>query len=203
MVAELVVIAIRERRPTRSDVAHRTNYRNYKDELRADFNARCGYCDSLDGYFGGKSGAHIDHFAPQSKFPTLKSEYGNLVYSCPFCNRAKANKWFGDDAETPNDGREGFVDPCSEEFGNHLARLPSGEIVPTSRLGEYMIDHLKLQLMRHRFIWQAQRLDRLAKKMHALRPLVPKEGPIYQQLLEAIIKVIEKKKEYESRIHAE
>ena len=134
-MVDLVVVILRERIPVRSVVVQRANYRLHKSELRADFNARCGYCDSIDEFFGGLSGAHIDHFAPKSKFPLLVRHYDNLVYSCPFCNRAKSNKWLGDDAETPNNGREGFVDPCSEEFDTHLARRPSGGDSANEQIG--------------------------------------------------------------------
>ena len=199
---DLAVVALRERIPVRSVVAQRANYRLYKGELRADFNARCGYCDSIDEYFGGLSSAHIDHFAPKSKFPELASHYCNLIYSCPFCNGAKSNKWLGVDAGIPNNGREGFVDPCNEEFDTHLARRASGEIVPTSRLGEYMVNHLKLRLMRHRFIWQAQRLDELMARLLELRPLVQGGNPLHLELLEAIADLLGAYQEYRRRIYA-
>ena len=193
----------RELIPARSAVAYKGNYRLYKGELRADFNYRCGYCDSTDEYFGGLSGAHIDHFAPKSKFPTLATQYDNLVYSCPFCNRAKSNKWLGNDANIPNDGKEGFVDPCSDEFDRHLTRRASGEIVPKTRLGEYMVDHLKLRLVRHRFIWQAQRLDKLLTELQQLLPLVQSGDPRRLELLEAIAGLIGAYQNYRRRIYAE
>ena len=200
-MAELGVVAFRERVPVRSVVAQRANYRLHKGALRVDFNARCGYCDSTDEYFGGRSGAHIDHFAPKSRFPKLASQYSNLVYACPFCNRAKSNKWLGDDARIPNNGREGFVDPCCDEFDTHLARRRSGEIVPTSRLGEYMVDEIKLRLVRHRFIWQAQRLDELMKRLLELRPRVREGSRNRLELLESIADLLGSYHEYRRRIN--
>lgn len=197
------MVAFRERVPARSVVAQRANYRLHKCALRVDFNSRCGYCDSTDEYFGGLSGAHIDHFAPKSKFPELKNQYDNLVYACPFCNRAKSNKWIGNDAKTPNNGREGFVDPCSDEFDTHLSRRPSGEIVPKSRLGEYMVEEMKLRLMRHRFIWQAQRLDQLMTRLLQLRPRVREGSPSRVELLESIADTLGVYQEYRRRIYAE
>ena len=197
------MVPFRERIPVRSAVPRRANYRLYKGELRVDFDCRCGYCNSIDEYFGGLSGAHIDHFAPKSKFPDLESQYKNLVYTCPFCNRAKSNKWIGDDAETPNNGREGFVDPCNDQFDIHLARKPSGEIVPKSRLGEYMVDEMKLRLVRHRFIWQAQRLDQLMARLLQLRPQVQPGNPRRLELLEAIADLLDAYQEYRRRIYAE
>lgn len=194
---------LRERVPIRSDVAPRANYRLHKGDLRSDFNSRCGYCDSMDEYFGGLSGAHIDHFAPKSKFPALETHYDNLIYSCPFCNRAKSNKWLGEDARIPNNGREGFVDPCNDEFDAHLARLSSGEIVSTSRLGEYMVENLKLRLIRHRFIWQAQRLDKLLARLLELRPLVQRGNPLHLELLDAIADLLGAYQEYRRRIYGQ
>ena len=198
-----MVVDLRERIPVRSVVAQRANYRLYKGELRADFNSRCGYCDSIDEYFGGLSGAHIDHFAPKSKFPALASHYHNLVYSCPFCNRAKSNKWSGNNANIPNNGKTGFVDPCSDELDKHLARRASGEIVPTTSLGEYMVDHLKLRLVRHRFIWQAQQLDELLTRLLQLRPLVQRGNPRRLELLEAIADLLGAYQDYRRRIYGE
>ena len=198
-----MMVVLRERVPVRSVVAPRVSYRLHKSDLRSDFGARCGYCDSIDEYFGGLSGAHIDHFAPKSKFPELASHYENLIYSCPFCNRAKSSKWVGEDAGIPNNGREGFIDPCSREFDMHLARRPTGEIVPTSRLGEYMIEHLKLRLIRHKFIWQAQRLDMLMTRLIELRPFVRNGNPLYLELLEAIADLLGAYQEYRRRIYAQ
>lgn len=187
----------------RSNVVQRSSYRSYKDDLRKDFNARCGYCDSSDEYFGGRSGAHIDHFAPKSKFPDLQNSYKNLIYSCPFCNRAKSNKWISDDPARSHDGTNGFVDPCDGDFDSHFVRRRSGEIVATSKLGEYMIDHLKLRLVRHMYIWQADRLDKLLSRLVELRKHVPSSNPRHIELLTAMADMIEDYQKYRRRIYAE
>ena len=175
-------MAFREQVPIRSTVEPRNNYRAYKAELRTDFRERCGYCDALDEYFGGTQGSHIDHFAPKKKFPHLKTVYENLVYSCPFCNRAKSNKWIGNDPSVPNNGTNGFVDPCDPEFDEHLARDATGRVVPLTHLGQYMVDNLNLRLMRHQFIWQAQRLDQLAERLEELIRTVKDNHPLYNEL---------------------
>jgi uncharacterized protein (TIGR02646 family) len=118
---------VQEQRPVRSEgVMPRTKHQAYKDELRVDFRRRCGYCDDKDVYSGGKRGFHIDHFKPKSKFDDLKTTYSNLVYSCPYCNIAKSNKW---------KPRVGFIDPCSAEYENHLLRDERGRIVPKTKRG--------------------------------------------------------------------
>lgn len=198
-MAQVQTIAFRRKAPTRSKVAPRNSYRDYKGELRENFGARCGYCDGLDDYFGGSAGSHIDHFAPRSKFPHLETVYDNLVYSCPFCNRAKSNKWIGDDDAVPNNGTHGFVDPCSLEFDKHLARDAIGRVVPLTQLGEYMVKNLNMRLIRHRFIWQAQRLDELAEKMETLRPIVKDNHPLYVELLEALADIFTAYRHYRRR----
>lgn len=194
-------MVFRERVPTRSAVKARKIYRDYKEELRADFGSRCGYCDAFDEYFGGAPGSHIDHFAPKSKFPKLETTYDNLVYSCPFCNRAKSNKWIGNDHSVPNNGSRGFVDPCSTEFDQHLARDETGGIVPLTPLGEYMVSNLNMRLIRHRFIWQAQRLDQLAEKLEELRPVVKNNHPLYSELLESLADIFQEYRTYRRRVN--
>jgi uncharacterized protein (TIGR02646 family) len=80
-------------KPTRTCAESYSNYRSFKKHLENDFNNRCGYCDDPDSYYGQEISYHIDHFKPKSEFPELEVEYKNLVYSCPYCNRAKSNKW--------------------------------------------------------------------------------------------------------------
>ena len=197
------VASLRERVPVRSSVNVQGGYRNHKRDLRADFGKRCGYCDATDQYFGGLSGAHIDHFAPKSKFPELTNTYENLVYSCPFCNRAKSNKWFGDDPRVANDGKEGFVDPCDLDFDRHLARRPTGEIFPVSILGVWMFHNFKMQLMRHRFVWQTHRLSCLLARLVELKPIVDKRHPLYSELLESIAEVVVLYLKYIARVYDE
>ncbi|MFW8696104.1 HNH endonuclease, partial [Mesorhizobium japonicum] len=74
--------------------------------------SKCGYCDTPDYYSGGRTGFHIDHFAPKSKFDLLKNEYNNLVYCCPICNLGKSDDWPGDNPNTSFMGDIGYIDPC-------------------------------------------------------------------------------------------
>lgn len=196
-------IALRETIPIRSSVTPRSNYRDYKGQLRRDFRKRCGYCDALDEYFGGRHGAQIDHFAPRSLFPDLETVYENLVYSCPFCNRAKSNKWIGDDYKIPNNGTDGFVDPTSSEFDNHLARDRKGKVVALTKLGEYMVKNLNLRLIRHQYIWQAQKLDQIAERLEQLRPHVAEDNLLYLNLLEAVADISSEYRKYRRRANAE
>jgi uncharacterized protein (TIGR02646 family) len=154
--------------PTRSEVEAKKSYKLYRKELAADFNRRCGYCDAHDDILWARGSYHIDHFAPHSKFPELKETYSNLVYSCPFCNRAKSSKWFSDSADEHNDGEKGFIDPCSTDYDKHLSRLEDGRIVPTTDLGRHLMLELKLQLVRHRMAWQSEAFHRLRERVDLL-----------------------------------
>jgi len=153
-------------KPARAaNIAKKTNYRDYKSALRSDFNSRCGYCDDDDLFLGGKRGYHIDHFAPQSKFGELETEYSNLIYSCPFCNISKSNDWPSNDASENIVGNEGYIDPCDAEYDNHLYRNESGKIIPSTELGNYIHTKLKLNLMRHEMIWKYGQIRELIEKL--------------------------------------
>ena len=170
--------------PVRSDVDSRNSYQQYRAELKADFNHRCGYCDAHDDVVWARGHYHIDHFAPHSQFPLLKESYENLVYSCPFCNRAKSNKWHGNDATVHNDGIRGFVDPCSNEYDQHLTRSDDGKIIALTNLGRYLLVELKLQLARHQMAWQSEALLKLRDRVSALLDDPRLEGDQRMVLLE-------------------
>lgn len=160
--------SVQWQKPARSPVEPQGNYRNYKDNLRSDFHQYCGYCGTLDEYCGGKRGFHIDHFAPKSKFSERETDYSNLVYSCPYCNGRKSNTWVTDDPDQSHDGTIGFVDPCHDEYENHLTRHSNGAITHKSSIGDFMVQNLNLGLLRHQMIWQAQKLFRLRDIVNGL-----------------------------------
>ena len=66
---------------TRSFVAPKGSYANYRQDLRVDFWYSCAYCSITEVEAQGIA-FEIDHYAPHSKFPELKHDYGNLMYSC-------------------------------------------------------------------------------------------------------------------------
>lgn len=194
-------MVLRKGLPIRSKVAAKTSYRAYKEDLRRDFSSRCGYCDALDEFFGGMRGYQIDHFAPKSLFPEWLLEYRNLVYSCPFCNRAKSNKWVGEDKSVPNDGSSGFVDPCDPDLDNHLERDGHGRICAKTELGRYMIENLNLSLIRHQFVWQAQKLDELLGELLELQERLSADTEHYRTILEEIVRVTREYREYRRRAY--
>lgn len=160
-------MVLRDAIPLRSDVAVQVKYADYRADLRGDFNGRCGYCDDSDAYCDPIC-FHIDHFAPKSRFAELETTYINLVYACRFCNMRKSNHWVGDDPATPNDGTRGFVDPCDEQYDDHLERSVDGAIVAKTPLGRYMTRRLCLHLVRHQVLWNSRRARKLREQIDPL-----------------------------------
>lgn len=141
------------------------NNADNKEKLAEDFFHRCAYCNDMDIYGGGFRAYQVEHFAPKSKFPELEFNYDNLLYACPWCNRAKWNTWPSDDPSQNIVGEIGFIDPCSDEYDKHLKRLPKGNIVGITPLGKYMYKMLQLYLKRHEIIYN---LDRVEKEIDKL-----------------------------------
>ena len=146
-------------------VRWRTNKLN-KEQLIIDFEHKCAYCDDYDKYVGGSKVYHVEHFAPKEKFPELQFTYDNLLYACPYCNISKSNKWPSNNSDINVVENEGFVDPCTEEYNNHLERKENGSISYLSPVGEYMYYNLKLYLQRHQLIYN---LVRVHKKLKDVR----------------------------------
>lgn len=154
-----MVRAIKEKKPVRSYSGEmwRTNSSN-KRRLAKDFNNKCAYCDDYDIYGGGYNSYHVEHFAPKEKFPYLQYTYENLLYSCPYCNISKSNKWISDKAEVSVIAEKGFIDPCTDDYYEHLKRKKDGSIIYTTKLGEYMYYELNLYLSRHRILYNLEQL---------------------------------------------
>lgn len=151
---------LKKKKPVRSHcgIAYRTKTTN-KKHLAIDFSHRCAYCDDLDALSSSYRSFQVEHFAPFSKFPELEYNYDNLLYACPWCNRAKWDIWPSEDPNVNVVGEEGFVDPCSDEYHTHLDRQPDGKVVWKTPLGHYMYSTLKLFLKRHEVIYNVERLE--------------------------------------------
>lgn len=149
-----------------------TNKSN-KKRLVIDFDRKCAYCDDHHHYSGGYNSYHVEHFAPKDKFSHLEFVYDNLLYSCPYCNESKSNKWVGQDESQNIVGDKGFVNPCTVEYNNHLQRNKDGSIFYLTPVGEYMFLELKLYLKRHQLIYNIEKVQ--AKKKLLEAKIVEKE----------------------------
>ena len=142
-------------KPKRTCTKKYKSHRQYKKYITDDFNRRCGYCDDADHWMGGWRNFDIDHFKPQNntnfpEFKNLASCYENLVYSCFYCNNKKDNEW---------SNTNGFVDPCSNEYDNHLCRNNKGQIKYITPQGKYIHKNLNLGLKRHELLWLMEKLN--------------------------------------------
>lgn len=80
----------------------------------------------------------------------------------------KSNHWIGTDPTTPNDGERGFVDPCEQDYDEHLERTSEGAIISKTALGKYMSRRLCLHLVRHQVLWISRRARRLRDEIDPL-----------------------------------
>lgn len=76
---------------TRSTVEQKSDYRQYKPELRKDFWHSCAYCTLCESEAGGHRFT-IDHYEPKSVRPELETRYENLFYACDTCNEMKGDR---------------------------------------------------------------------------------------------------------------
>lgn len=137
-----------------------SRHSEYKQDLKVDFNFRCGYCNDSDHWTGGWRFFQIDHFIPRKYLVSISPiEYTNLIYSCFFCNNSKRAKWPSKDENIPIFQNEGFVNPRNPEYKEHLCRDRFGNIIHKTAIGKYMIRELKLNLKRHSIIWNLERIE--------------------------------------------
>ena len=193
-------MALRELKPARREIVAKPKYTDYREDLRADFNGRCGYCDDSDAYTDSIC-FHIDHFAPKTQFAELVTSYANLIYACRFCNMRKSYHWIGLDPNVPNDGSRGFVDPCDDQYDDHLERTPEGAIVSKTVLGLYMVNRLNLHLIRHQVLWNSRRARKIREEIDPLIERFKQAGlpksDAYVALLERYIDLTKEIERYE------
>ncbi|SHN92932.1 HNH endonuclease [bacterium endosymbiont of Bathymodiolus sp. 5 South] len=180
------MINVQKIKPTRTCAKSYSDYRSFRGYLKGDFNNRCGYCDDPDLHCGQEISYHIDHFKPKSKFPKLETNYDNLVYSCPYCNRAKSDKW---------KEKNGFIDPCSREYDENLQRNDKGEIQSTTERGKYIVQNLQLYLRRHKLIWALAILGKKKLQLDESLDAMPTNDPNE-------LKILRKFKEIQEKIDA-
>lgn len=132
------------------------NYHEYKPFLREDFYERCGYCG--DHEFFRDTFYEIDHFVPKTLAPEKIKDYSNLVYSCRTCNNSKRAKWPTKLADKPNNGNEGWIDPCDSEYSKQFERLSDGSVKAKTVLGQWIWRELSLGNPIHRLKWSLEQL---------------------------------------------
>ena len=130
-------------------------YQWYRGCLRLDFECRCAYCLIHESDNNGTENFEIDHFHPKGRYKKLEEKYANLYYACHLCNGAnhKGAKW--PSAEEARRG-ERFVDPCAEDWEEHVEFLEDGSARPLTPAGQYSLrtiglDRAQLRIHRGKF----------------------------------------------------
>lgn len=176
----------------RRNLDKRSHYSKYLEELREDFHDLCGYC--------GKSSTitrypfEIDHFVPQAISDEKKHLYENLVYSCWQCNRKKGSTWPTEDADKPNDGEKGFVDPATDEYKEHLKRNLDGSIEAQTNVGLFMATTFKFNSRPIKEVWQAMVLleykDRIASEINSNSNVDSEQYKLYFKIDQKLAQII-------------
>ncbi len=180
-------MAFRQKTPSRSNgVPKQKDYKKYREQLQYDFNHRCGYCDDIDAPRAERY--EIDHFVPQTLDATLKTDYNNLVYACRSCNNSKRVQWPTGDKSRPNDGSCGWIDPCDAKYEEQFERDQYGGIIPTTSIGRWMYDALKLWKPQHEILWCYESIGNAVNEIYSHLDEIHDEKD-----LKAIIKIQELK----------
>ncbi len=105
-------------------------YEAYRDWLRDEFSFRCAYCLMRESWLRGSRGFQIDHCVAAARDPSRLFDYDNLVYTCPWCNQAKAV------VPVPN--------PTDIAYGQALHVNDDGVIEAKNELGAILVQGLRL-----------------------------------------------------------
>lgn len=161
------MIPFRNKTPKRRDIKTIVaRYSDHRDELKKDYESRCGYCNDVDTW--RTVWFEIDHFVPQKYLNTIsETDYSNLVYACRSCNNSKRAHWPTEDELTHHKNDEGFIDPCNDNYDKQFARNHSGRITHLTQLGKWMYYKLKLHKPQHEIIWQIEAIDSLIEECEA------------------------------------
>ena len=102
-----------------------SDYREYHDWLRDEFDFRCVYCLKRESWDRVRAVWPVEHLIARSKRSDLATEYSNLVNACAQCNSHKS------DNDAP--------DPCLTAYGRCVSVSSDGQIRPLNREGKKLI----------------------------------------------------------------
>jgi len=165
----------RKHTPVRRKITTVVNhYSGHRDDLKIDYQNRCGYCNDIDTW--RIIWFEIDHLVPQKYLANIKeTDYFNLVYACRSCNNAKRAVWPSGDEKIHNLNDEGFIDPCDGEYNKQFSRMANGRIKANTKLGEWMYNRMKFYKPQHEIIWNIEQLDLLIDECETLLGGMPND----------------------------
>jgi HNH endonuclease len=119
----------------RSSPLPRSQYADYRQELRRDFEFSCAYCTMLELEAMG-IGFEIDHYDPVTHNAALANEYTNLVYSCDSCNGRKSSYLPEPDPARPE---VRLLRPDLDDFDEHAEMKTDLHLKERTPAGRYTI----------------------------------------------------------------
>lgn len=173
-----------------------TDWSKHKPELEEDFFGICGYCGKH--FKATFCDSQIDHFIPKKKYPEYANKYSNLVLACKVCNNKKRGDWPSKDP-TKNitaDGKEGYIDPATDEFDNHLEQSVDGNIIGKTDVGKYMAKRFGFD---YRPISENHKIKELYEAMQMLRFKKAQGDPSYNS--EVLAEVLLNLEDLRQQIH--
>jgi hypothetical protein len=114
---------------------------------------RCAYCRTPERLMGVTF--EIEHVVPRSA--RGRTQAGNLCFSCPTCNRCKANRLSASDPEARRSAR--LFHPNRDQWSEHFAWSPDGSqilgLTPTGRATARALRFNRPVLVALRQYWRA------------------------------------------------
>lgn len=143
-----------------------------RQALSEVFHSKCAFCETP---LGASSEADVDYFRPrrgavgldgkasEHHYWWLAQSWTNLYWSCPYCNRSKANRFpvkgkRAEIGEDPAAEEALLLDPCVDVPSEHLVFGASGEVASRTERGRITIE-----------IFGLNRLGLVAARRDALR----------------------------------
>lgn len=139
----------------------------YRPYLQKDFHERCCYCNMPEALLTVPY--HVEHFIPEKAFKgikdSLKTDYENLMWSCPKCNLSKGDKYQGNIDGTTKVVNELFYNPVETDYNDIFYRNELGGIDSDDKKGREMIKMLKLYRPVHNLAWLLERYENVVKRL--------------------------------------
>lgn len=107
-----------------------SDYADYKDWLRDEFDFRCVYCLRRESWAPRRAVWAVEHLIPRKDRKDLATIYSNLVYACATCNSWKS--------------ADRMPDPCEVAYGDILMVDSEGRIHALKPKGNTLIKVARL-----------------------------------------------------------
>jgi len=153
--------------------------KSLREQIRAQFGFRCGYCGVSEAESGGE--LEVDHYRPVAHDGT--EDASNLVYACVTCNRFKSDYW--PEAEASDDLR--LLQPNVDALSTYVVELSDGRLAGRTPRGWFHIQRLHLNrpaqiALRKRRAEQNELQELLANSQEAQNELRTHSRQLEQQI---------------------